>query len=314
MKMWFILMIGVTALLVPAAGQNAERTALSWAPKPLKPVGYFGINRPIVRIADLLTKHKGQRDWQEKIVDDDHLTSSYISSSPGTKTGKRYHPQTREWWVVTDGQIRFEIEGQESFVASKGWMVQVPPRTIYSLETIGDRPSLRYEVNIAHAQTLYPNDVKPPALPGVEWMLVKSARAPAPYDRGNKPYLIFDEVAAKIEKSEVRGGNRFINDDRGVANIIYGYEKNLPPEGPDEKGHWHPECAESWLIMTGQIKYKIEGQPTFVADTGDVVYAPRFMWHHATFSGTGPSCRLAMTGYPGITSLVDPKSGAAGER
>jgi hypothetical protein len=66
--------------------------------------------------------------------------------------------------------------------------------------------------------------------------------------------------------------------------------------------------------MTGQIKYKIEGHPIFVADKGDVVYAPRFMWHHATFAGPGPSCRLAMTGYPGITSLVEPKSGDAAER
>jgi len=240
------------------------------------------------------------------MVDDDHLTTRYIASAPGAKTGKRYHPQTREWWIVTGGQIRFEIEGQEPFVASQGWMVQVPPRTIYSLETIGDKPSLRYEVNIAHAQTLYPEDQKPPAFPRISWMPVKSARIPAPYDRGNKPYLIFDEVAANIEKAQVRGGNRFINDDRGVANIIYGYEKNLPPESPDEKGHWHPECAETWLIMAGQIKYKIEGQPVFVADKGDVVYAPRFMWHHATFAGPGPSCRLAMTGYPGITSLVNP--------
>ena len=313
MKTTLLIILGACALL-PAWGQGQDRNTLSWAPKPLKPVGYFGVNRPIVRIADLLARHKGQQNWEELMVDDDHLTTRYIASAPGTKTGKRYHPQTREWWIVTDGQIRFEIEGQEPFVASQGWMVQVPPRTIYSLETVGDKPSLRYEVNIAHAQTLYPEDQKPPTVPGISWMLVKSARVPAPYDRGNKPYLIFDEVAANIEKKQARGGNRFITDDRGVANIIYGYEKNLPPEGPDEKGHRHPECAETWLIMTGQIKYKIEGQPIFVADKGDVVYAPRFMWHHATFAGPGPSCRLAMTGYPGITSLVEPKSGAAGER
>jgi hypothetical protein len=43
-----------------------------------------------------------------------------------------------------DGQIRFTIEGQEPFVATKGFLVQVPKRLVYSMETVGDRPSLRF--------------------------------------------------------------------------------------------------------------------------------------------------------------------------
>jgi quercetin dioxygenase-like cupin family protein len=69
-----------------------------------------------------------------------------------------------------DGQIRFEIENQEPFVASKGSMVQVPMQTIYALETVGDKPSLRFEVNIAKAKTLYPKDVEPPKTPGINWI------------------------------------------------------------------------------------------------------------------------------------------------
>jgi hypothetical protein len=41
----------------------------------------------------------------------------------GTKVSPRFHPDTRAWWIVMDGQIRFEIEGQDSFVATKGSMV-----------------------------------------------------------------------------------------------------------------------------------------------------------------------------------------------
>lgn len=33
------------------------------------------------------------------------------------------------------GQIRFEIEGQAPFVATKGSMVQVPAQTIYWMES-----------------------------------------------------------------------------------------------------------------------------------------------------------------------------------
>jgi mannose-6-phosphate isomerase-like protein (cupin superfamily) len=288
-------------------GQEGDTLAL--VPKPLKPVGYFGINRPIVKFSELLAKHKGQQDWQEVVIDDDQLTLSYILMAPGTKTLKRYRPQTHEWWVVKDGQIRFEIEGQQPFIASPGWIVQVPKLTVYSMETIGDKPSLRLEVNIAKAQIAYPSDIKPPAIPGSDWMLVKTQRTPGPYDRGNKPFVIFNEFAANLEKERARGkhpsGWTVVND-RGIGNLIYGYERDSPPPGPEAKGHWHPECAEVWFVMTGQIKFKIEGQPTFIGDKGDIVYAPRFMWHLATFAGPGPSCRFAMTGYPGVTHFFEP--------
>jgi len=46
-------------------------------------------------------------------------------------------------------------------------MVQVPYQTIYSMETLGDEPSLRFEVNIASAQTLYPGSEKPPQISGI---------------------------------------------------------------------------------------------------------------------------------------------------
>src|SRR5436309_12348536 len=36
------------------------------------------------------------------------------------------------------------------------------------LETVGDTPSLRLEVNIGGATTMYPIDEKPPSLPGFE--------------------------------------------------------------------------------------------------------------------------------------------------
>jgi hypothetical protein len=68
--------------------------------------------------------------------------------------------------VILDGQVRFHIEGQQPFTVSKGWMVQVPYRLIYSMETVGDKPSVRVEANIANAKTLYPTSVTPPEMPG----------------------------------------------------------------------------------------------------------------------------------------------------
>lgn len=301
MKAALVFGISLTGLLTAQ-----DNSPLVWAPKPASLPRYVAPHRPHTKLADLLAKHKGGQDWREVIVDDDHLNGVYISSAPGTKTPKRFHPDTREWWVVMGGQIRFSIDGQQPFVASKGWLVQVPYRTGYTLETIGDKPSLRYEVNIAHAQTLYPRDEKPPAMPGFDFQLVRVTQARGVYDHGNKPYIIFDEIAATFERQPKKDGQyRFIQDDRGVANIIYGYEKDLPPVKAGDRGHYHPECAEFWIILAGQISYKIEGQAPIVAEVGDIVYAPRFTYHLPRFYGAGPSCRLAMNGYPEIAHLFD---------
>jgi mannose-6-phosphate isomerase-like protein (cupin superfamily) len=292
--------IALLALNTMQPGVSSQE-APSWAPKPKQQTKYVPPHKPHTRLADLKAKHKGEADWREMIVDDDHLNAAYISSAPGTKVSKRFHPDTREWWIVMDGEIRFEIEGQEAFVATRGSMVQIPMQTIYSMETIGDKPSLRFEVNIAKAKTMYPREVEPPKIPGIDWIPVTLNRKPVPYDRGNKPHINLYELA---KTPEYKGG-RFVHDDRAVANIIYGYEKNLPPLNPKDRGHYHPECAEFWLVMAGQIRYPIEGQGVIIAEEGDVVYAPIFTFHAPRFHGPGPSCRLAMNGYPNIAHLRD---------
>ena len=211
-------------------------------------------HKPHTKLADLLAKNKGKANWSEMIVNDDYLQAEYIQAAPGTKVGKRFHPDTRAWWVVMDGQIRFDIEGQDSFIATKGSMVQVPAQTIFSFESIGDKPSLRFEVNIAKAKTLYPQEVKPPELPGATLIPVVFNRKPFPYGHENKPHINLYE----LEKDPSYKGSRFVHDDRAVSNIIYGYEKNLPKLNEKDRGHYHPECAEFWLIMQGQIRYPIE--------------------------------------------------------
>ena len=64
-----------------------------------------------------------------------------------------------------------------------------------------------------------------------------------------------------------------MRDDKSEMLVIYGLEKNLPPLDPNDKGHFHPESAEFWLVFTGRIRYSFEGQQPFVASEGDIVYA-----------------------------------------
>jgi quercetin dioxygenase-like cupin family protein len=213
---------------------------------------------------------------------------------------------TREWWVIQDGQIRFTIDGQQPFVASKGYLVQVPYRNMYTMETVGDRPSLRFEVNVAKARKMYPMDVKPVPVAGFDFVPVR-VPGKGTYVEGNKPFVDFNAVAAGTDKTR-----RFVHDDRAVANIILG--RGIPPPPLTNRGHFHPESAEFWFILLGKIRYNIEGLKVFEADQGDIVYVPKQRFHLASFAGDADSCRLAMNGYTDLSHSYEAENAPARTR
>ena len=278
-----------------------QREISAWAPLPAQPNSWVAPNQPIWKLSELLARHKGENNWSQVVVDDSTLHAEYISMAPGAKTLRQFHPDTRAWWIVQDGQIRFSIEGQEPFVASKGYLVQVPYRNVFSMETMGDKPSLRLEVNIAGAKTMYPIDEQPPAVKGFNFVKVRIS-GKGKYDQGNKPYIDFNQVVAGTEKQR-----RFIADDRAVANIIIGDPKTQRPAPDTDWGHFHLESSEFWMVLLGKIEYKIGNLPIFVADQGDIVYTPSQTWHRARFAGTELACRLAMNGYQDLLHNYQPR-------
>src|SRR5262249_60537008 len=140
--------------------------------------------KPWIKLADIKARHKGDANWRDVIIDDGRLTGEYVSAAPGAKQSKRFHPDTREWFAVVEGEVRVEIEGQEPFTATRGSLVNIPRQTIYSLETVGTRPSLRFAVNVAHARTLYPREAEPPApAAGTAWVPATINRTPGQYDQ-----------------------------------------------------------------------------------------------------------------------------------
>jgi quercetin dioxygenase-like cupin family protein len=297
------LVAGLTASL-SAQPPRPTPTAV-WAPKPTRTPAYTAPQQPWVPLAEIKARHRGAADWRDVIVDDGRLTGEYIAAAPGAKVARRFHPDTREWFAVVEGQVRVEIEGQEPFTATRGSLVNIPRQTIYALETIGDAPSLRFAVNVARANTLVPQDVQPPAPPpGTEWVPVTINRTPGQYDQYNVPHLNIHEAAVKNDRYT---GDRFVRDDKSEMLVIYGFEKNLPPLDPSDNRHFHAESAEFWLVFTGRIRYAFEGQAPFVASEGDIVYVPANTWHATRFQGPDPACRLSITEYVGNTLLLEPK-------
>ncbi|MEW6320593.1 MAG: cupin domain-containing protein [Acidobacteriota bacterium] len=291
---------------LPATAQTADAVpTLLWAPKPATPPAYTPPQRPWVKLADLKARHAGAAAWREVLVDDGRMTAEYLAEAPGTRVSRRLHPDTRLWFAVVEGEVRVEIEGQAPFTARRGSLVNVPRQTFYALQTIGDGPSLRFVAHVAGAKTLHPQEAAPPAAPppGTAWVPARLNRRPAGYDQFNQPHLNIHAEAAANGKY---AGGRFVRDDKFEVLVLYGHEKNLPPLDPADKGHFHAESAEFWLVFAGQIRYAFEGQAPFVASEGDVVYVPAGTWHATRYTGPAPACRLSITEYVGNALLLEP--------
>lgn len=300
------LMIGCASHLVaqqPAPPRPVPTGA--WAPKPSRPPAYTSPQKPWVKLSDLKARHQGELNWRELVVDDGRLTAEYFAAAPGTRVSPRFHPDTRQWFAVVEGEVRVEIEGQSPIVATRGSLINIPRQTIYSIETVGTRPSLRFVVNVARAKTLFPDDGAAPApVAGSTWQPVTINRTPARYDEFNQPHLNIHEAAARNERYS---GGRFVRDDKSEMLVLYGHEKNMLPLDPLDKGHFHAESAEFWLVFTGKIRYAFEGQEPFIASEGDVAYVPANTWHATRYVGPDPSCRLSITEYVGNALLLERK-------
>lgn len=275
-----------------------------WAPMPEKPNAFVPPHKPLTKLSDILAKHKGHQSWTEVVVDDTLFHGSYIAMAPGAKTPRRLHQDNRAFWIVQDGQIRFTIEGQEPFVASKGFLVQVPKRLVYSMETVGDRPSLRFEVMIANAHTMYPADETPAPVRGVKYERVSVASAKGTYDEANVPFIDYNLVMSGGKPKPKRNQTQFVGDAHdggfvnvGISNIIRGDPKTEKPARDDDKGHFHLTGPEFWFMLEGQNEFKIGSVPIFNASQGDIVYAPAQVWHRARHVGTEMATRLAVVGY-----------------
>ena len=313
MKFRSFILAGALAAagLAPAFAQDDAKIWFSWSPKPVPATPWTAPNKPIWRLNEIMAAHKGKANWVQPIVHDKDYDANYISLGAGEKTKPQFWADDRIFWYVASGQIRFHINGPEPFVASKGWLVQVPYRNIYWMETVGSEPSVRLEVVRSNRTPLYPvsdpKDAGPaPAAKDKTYVLASYRTPPDKYDDQNKPYLDF--WGDFVKRPATRGDHAFVEDTTNFMNVIRGHGMPTPPDS--NKGHFHIDYNEFWVIAEGTVDYKMEGMKVFTANVGDVVLAPQGRWHRASWAGNGMSTRIAINPRPYGMHNFDPDSGA----
>ena len=90
------------------------------------------------------------------------------------------------------------------------------------------------------------------------------------------------------------------------GNLICGHAKDNPKRKPGDRGHFHADFAEFWIVMRGQLHWIMEGIPEPLAATeGDIIYAPPKTFHAPEFAGDGLACRLTSSTFPAANHIYD---------
>ena len=257
-----------------------------WAPKQTTLTPYTAPNRPHWKLSEILAAHRGQGDWVQPIVRNTEQSADYVSLGAGRKTKAKFYPDDRVIFIVWDGSVRVSIDGVEPFTATKGFMVNVPFRHTYTVENVGGRPALWFEVRQAGSVPMYPASETPDPVAGRTYVKVTGNPGPAK-DRDTNPiYVDFFKTIAVGEKPY---NGKFVWDDHFTSNILRGKAADSVPADTN-KGHFHTEWTEFWFIMEGRVGYKIEGYPYFVSEPGDIVAAAKGRWHRP---GNDPSAPMS---------------------
>jgi mannose-6-phosphate isomerase-like protein (cupin superfamily) len=315
LKATYLAAAAVTLLAVSAAHaqivskSEPRMTAEFWSAKPTVPTPYTAPNKVHWKYSEVLAAHRGQGDWTQPVVRNPDQEGDYISLGVGKSTKPKMYADDRIVFIVWDGSVEVTIEGVAPFVATKGFMVSVPYRHVYSLKNVGATPAVRFEVHAANMTPLYPATVTPDPFPGKTYMKVTGTPGPARLTPGgpNDPIYVdfFKDVAAGVKLP-----SGFIRDDNFTGNILRGKAAPVPPDS--DKGHFHVDWTEFWFIMEGKIGYKIEGFDYFASDPGDVVIAAKGRWHRAGNDPAAPwSTRIPFNPRPVILHNWEPVPPAA---
>ena len=290
--MLVMMMGGAVAQSPQTTPQRVLKHALAPRPDPL--TDWKAPNRPHYKLSEILAAQSGRPSWSQTVVQDEHFTGRFIQMAPGEKTKQIFYADTEMFWIVQSGQMRVSVEGMEPFVAGKSVIVQIPARTAYHMETLGEAPVLRFEVIHSGTLPVYVDGQTPTPVAGQDYVRIAYSIPQATLDPA-KIYLDFDK---DVVGGKVRAG-RFLKS----GSLIRGNSIPTPPR--DDQGHWHTEANEFYFIMEGKLDFQLEGVAPFIVEQGDVVYVPNGRYHRNNFTGEGTATRLAI--FPaGNLNVLDP--------
>jgi len=101
-----------------------------------------------ISLEEIKARH-GEPPWAEAVVRTHQMQATVICQAPGHPNDRHYHLYD-EWWIVLEGEIHWEIEGQpEPVRARAGDFVFVPQNHFHHIHVKGKGPAIRLAVSVA---------------------------------------------------------------------------------------------------------------------------------------------------------------------
>jgi mannose-6-phosphate isomerase-like protein (cupin superfamily) len=287
---WGIL--GAIALSAVAVTE-AQAQARAWTPKPTQLAPYENGNVLRTKLSEVLADKDPSVSWRHKVVDDVNVKAAWVGLKVGDSVRPRIVADHRTAFIVWDGQVQVTIQNQTPFIATKGFMVQVPYRLQFTLKNVGSTPSLHFEVFNANRVVLYPANsaTLPKPTKGNDLTTENNAW----YLSGLEPADNYTREGTPMSRDYFASPSSavFVKDDRMFMSAVRG----VPPPSADSD-YFQVSGGEAWFVMEGQMGFWSEGSDFVAADPGDVVYIPAGRFHRASFYGAGFSTGVVINGYP----------------
>ena len=107
-----------------------------------------------ISLEDAKARH-GDAPWSERVVITDEMQGTLICQPPGHPNDKHYHHQG-EWWLVMEGEIHWQMEGQAEPVKAKvGDFVFAPKECYHHIHVKGDKPAIRLAISVLGEKHLH---------------------------------------------------------------------------------------------------------------------------------------------------------------
>lgn len=233
-------------------------------------------NQPVAHLPDILARH-GEERWMDVLIVDGRNRAGLICSPEGTPGDPHLHPDFNEWWVILGGETTFQVGEYEPIVARFGDIVIAPAGYRHDIRPSRGQQCLRLVVGppwsnhdlkgVPPSRTIpHPTGLKPPNLvhTPLEWMIERNG-------------------------TEKDWAELVLLDQRNRANMIH-----QRPRGTN-RAHWHPNCWEWWVVLKGELEWRVGKRSPFRATRGDIVYVEAGLAHEIVTVGDESSIRLAVT-------------------
>jgi mannose-6-phosphate isomerase-like protein (cupin superfamily) len=139
---------GVQAIRFGVTHPNSNHDIKGIAPCRYLPVdeGQSSPNLIHTKLKDVVSRNGSDSNWTEVIVSDDRNYGTYIHEIVGTSSDANSHAKENRWWVVLQGSVEWDIEGEGVTTANAGDVVFIESGKIYSTKTVGEESTIRVSI------------------------------------------------------------------------------------------------------------------------------------------------------------------------